>query len=198
VRDDRDFQERVLSEAQVLVERSMPGLLAKRGVWPEETYRKILDCLHPDRSVSDAWLNEAFNAFTEAKLLLVKPKEQPPSVRRGLREHTLLWRQGKHAEAATGTAAQLRDDRDFQERVLSKAQALVEQSMPGLLAKRGVWPAETYRKILDCLHPDRAARDAWLNEAFRAFAEAKLLLVKPKEQPPSVGRGLRRRSGPQQ
>src|SRR6478736_316379 len=63
-------------------------------------------------------------------------------------------RQRKHAEAAAGTAAPVRDDRDFQERVFSEAQALVERSMPGLLAKKGVWPEETYRKILACLHAD--------------------------------------------
>ena len=113
-------------------------------------------------------------------------------------ERTDPRRQGKHAEAAAGTAAPVRDDRDFQERVLSEAQALVERSMPGLLARKGVWPEETYRKILACLHPDRSVSDAWLNEAFHAFTEAKLLLVKPKEPPRPVRRGLRRRSGPQQ
>jgi len=93
-----DFEARVQREverrlAAMAAEPTAPPTtaetkLSKEGVWPEETYRKILACLHPDRSVSDAWLNEAFNAFVEAKLLLVKPKEPPRPVRRGLRRRS--------------------------------------------------------------------------------------------------------------
>jgi hypothetical protein len=43
-------------------------------------YRKILDCLHPDRGMSDAALAEAFNAFQKCELVLCNEKEMPTGV----------------------------------------------------------------------------------------------------------------------
>ena len=58
----------------------MPGLFAEKhkGVFPRSTYRNIRRCLHTDRTASEAWMRKAWDAFTETKLLLVKPDKPPP------------------------------------------------------------------------------------------------------------------------
>ena len=50
---------------------------ARKGVFPHVFYRKILACLHTDRSASDKTLTEAFIAFKEAEKALLSEKDDP-------------------------------------------------------------------------------------------------------------------------
>jgi hypothetical protein len=51
-------------------------LLERRKGWmPRATFRKVLACLHPDRSASERMLSDAFDAFKKLEVVLVSEKE---------------------------------------------------------------------------------------------------------------------------
>ena len=53
-------------------------LLERRKGWmPRAVFRKVLACLHPDRSASERMLADAFDAFKRLEVVLVGEKEMP-------------------------------------------------------------------------------------------------------------------------
>jgi len=86
---EAEFEERARAKANDLIERlSMPRLReiqadaarvinARKGVFKQDDYNKILRCLHPDGSPTIAQKNEAFRLWYDAKLVLLSAKDDP-------------------------------------------------------------------------------------------------------------------------
>jgi hypothetical protein len=50
---------------------------ARKGVMPRSLFRKILACLHPDQSMSDATKREMFEAWQKLERVVVSAAELP-------------------------------------------------------------------------------------------------------------------------
>jgi hypothetical protein len=84
---DLEFAARVSEEVKRVLDQWLPEYHEKlaeaerilnsyQGIMPRVQFRKILACLHPDRSMSDQKLNEAFNIVEKLEAVLVKKEEQ--------------------------------------------------------------------------------------------------------------------------
>jgi transcriptional regulator with XRE-family HTH domain len=86
---DLQFEQRVQSDIRRRIEEivlphynqthkeHLAVIKARRGVLSASEYKKILACLHTDRSVSDRWLNDAFHLFESKKRVLIAEREEP-------------------------------------------------------------------------------------------------------------------------
>jgi DNA-binding CsgD family transcriptional regulator len=148
---------------------TIAGIAAETGIGQ----RQVRHVVERDRIRQEAAVEGAINA-TDLSMTAQKKNE--------------IWRrhEAKRLYAELHQQFQEKHEQHVKEYILPHYNKLANDAERIIKARKGVFTAETFRKILACLHPDNVQgdvakrRNEW---AFRVFNENKVVLVGEKEMP---------------